>query len=100
MVTVAMSNYFLNIVQMAPFSIASLFILFKYDIKIIKLGEIPSDFETMWKLMDSYVCLQAGWTDLLSNERSLRNSIKGFYPSLKGTFFPIYNLIGNSHGKI
>ena len=25
--------------------------------------------------MDSYVCLETGWTDFLSNERSLFNSI-------------------------
>ena len=37
---------------------------------------IIRDFETMRKLMDSQVCLQTGWTDLLSNERSLRNSIQ------------------------
>ena len=30
--------------------------------------------ETMRKLMDSFVCLETEWTDLLSNERSLRNS--------------------------
>ena len=36
--------------------------------------KIIKDFEIMQKLMDSYVCLETGWTDLLSNERSLRNS--------------------------
>ena len=60
---------------MALFSIASLFIFFNEDIKSINVVKIISDFETMQKLMDSYVCLETGWTDLLSNERSLRTSI-------------------------
>ena len=35
----------------------------------------------MQKLMDSYVCLETEWTDFLSNERSLRNSINRYYLS-------------------
>ena len=38
--------------------------------------KILSDFETMRKLMDSYVCLEMVWTNLLSRGQSLRNSIE------------------------
>ena len=38
--------------------------------------KILSDFEIMLKLMDSYVCLETGWADLLRNVQSLRNSIR------------------------
>ena len=37
--------------------------------------KIISNFEIMQNLMDSYVCLEMGWADFISNERSLRNSI-------------------------
>ena len=34
------------------------------------------DIEIRRKLMGALVCFETGWTDLLSNERSLRNSIE------------------------
>ena len=37
--------------------------------------KIISDFVIIRKLIRSHVCLETGWTDLLSKERSLRNSI-------------------------
>ena len=52
--------------------------------------KITNDFEIKSKLMDSYVCLEAGWTDLLSNERSLGNSIASInevkFGRVKGRF--------------
>ena len=47
--------------------------------------KIISDFEIMQKLMVSQVFLETEWTDLLSNERSLRNSIENEYLSNRKT---------------
>ena len=38
--------------------------------------KIITDIEIRQILMDSYVCLETGGMDLLSNNRSLRNSIE------------------------
>ena len=60
---------------MAPFSIASLCILFIEGIKSMKRGKNYSNFKLMQKLIDAEICLEMGWTNLLSNEQSLSNSI-------------------------
>ena len=38
--------------------------------------KVISDLEIKVKSKNSYVCFETGWTDFISNERSLRNSIE------------------------
>ena len=47
--------------------------------------KILKKFEIMQALMDSKVCLETEWTNFLSNEQSLRNSIVNKHRQEKNT---------------
>ena len=52
-----------------------------------------SDFKIRRKLMDSFFCLETGWTDFLSNERSLHNTIRKMESLHSCTYYIPDNLL-------